>query len=413
MGKIHARKRGSYWEYSFETASVKGKRRRVCKSGFRTKNDALAAGTKAQSEYNEAGLYFTPSEISYSDYLDFWMESYCMFNLKDTTIYNYKKKIESYIKPELGMYKLKVLSPAVLQQFINNKAKQRYSRNTLDVLKGILSGSMRYAVKHEMIRYSPMTNVTLPSKRNEKLRLRSSPHVYIPQIWIKKIFGRFPEGASVHVPMMIAYKGGLRLGETFGCSWEDIDFKKNTLRVARQMQWDDDNKTWYVSLPKYDSVRVIDMDQDFMDLLRREKDRQKKSKAHYDEFYTRHYVNENKQLNTVGDGKEISLIAVRENGTFINPRCMQHTSGVIHHELGYKDFDFHSFRHTHASMLAENDVPAKYLQLRLGHQNLEITMRYYLHLTEKMQEKGLDILNRMYLDGDEDLSEFEDDFDDD
>ena len=64
-------------------------------------------------------------------------------------------------------------------------------------------------------------------------------------------------------------------------------------------------------------------------------------------------------------------------------------------------------------MLAENDVPAKYLQLRLGHQNLEITMRYYLHLTEKMQEKGLDILNRMYLGEDENWAEVEDDFDDD
>ena len=82
-----------------------------------------------------------------------------------------------------------------------------------------------------------------------------------------------------------------------------------------------------MSLPKYDSVRVIDMDQEFMDLLRREKNRQKESRANYAEFYTRYYINEDKQLNTDGDGKEISLIAVRENGTFINPRCMQHTSG--------------------------------------------------------------------------------------
>ena len=401
MGKIHARKRGSYWEYSFETASIKGQRKRVCKSGFRTKADALAAGTKAQSEYNDAGLYFTPSEISFSDYLDFWMESYCMFNLKDFTIRSYQKRIDYHIRPALGMYKLKALTPIVLQQFINNKAKQRYSRNTLDTLKGILSGSLRYAVKHEMIRYSPMTNVTLPSPRNEKLKLRTSPHVYIPPYWIKKIFERFPEGTTVHIPMMIAYKGGLRLGEAFACSWDDIDFKNNTLRVARQVQWDDPNKTWYISLPKYDSIRTIDMDQEFMDLLHREKVRQKKSEANYDEFYTRHYINEDNQLNTNGNGKEIRLIAVRENGTFINPRCMQHTSGVIHHELEYKDFDFHSFRHTHASMLAENDVPAKYLQVRLGHQNLEVTMRYYLHLTEKMQEKGLDILNRMYLGEDE------------
>ena len=166
MGMIHTRKRGKYWEYSFETASVKEQRRRVCKSGFRTKSDALAAGTKAQSEYNEAGLYFTPSEISFSDYLDFWMEGYCMFNLKDFTIRSYQKRIDYHIRPELGMYKLKALTPIVLQQFINRKATQRYSRNTLDTLKSILSGCLKYAVKQEMICYSPMANVTLPSLRN-------------------------------------------------------------------------------------------------------------------------------------------------------------------------------------------------------------------------------------------------------
>ena len=69
---------------------------------------------------------------------------------------------------------------------------------------------------------------------------------------------------------------------------------------------------------------------------------------------------------------------------------------VIHHELNYPEFDFHSLRHTHATMLAENDVPPKYLQQRMGHKNLEVTMKFYLYLTETMQEKGSDILQRMY-----------------
>jgi len=38
----------------------------------------------------------------------------------------------------------------------------------------------------------------------------------------------------------------------------------------------------------------------------------------------------------------------------------------------------------------------------MGHKNLEITMRYYLHLTEKMQEKGSDILKKMFGTGESD-----------
>lgn len=60
------------------------------------------------------------------------------------------------------------------------------------------------------------------------------------------------------------------------------------------------------------------------------------------------------------------MIAVRENGEFVIPRSMRHTSSIIHHKLNYPEFDFHSLCHIHATMLAENDVSPKYLQQRMG-----------------------------------------------
>ena len=47
-------------------------------------------------------------------------------------------------------------------------------------------------------------------------------------------------------------------------------------------------------------------------------------------------------------------------------------------------------------MLAEHEVPPKFLQDRMGHQNLEVTMKFYLHPTEKMEEKGMTLLQDMY-----------------
>jgi len=133
-----------------------------------------------------------------------------------------------------------------------------------------------------------------------------------------------------------------------------------------------------------------------MSLLKREKERQEQSKKYYAEHYTVIYINEERQLNTTGDGKPVNLVNIRENGEFIIPRTMQHTSGIIHYKMNYPDFDFHSLRHTHATLLAESDVPPKYLQKRMGHSNLEVTMKFYLHLTDKMQEKGSDILKNVF-----------------
>jgi len=47
-------------------------------------------------------------------------------------------------------------------------------------------------------------------------------------------------------------------------------------------------------------------------------------------------------------------------------------------------------------MLAENDAPPKYLQKRMGYKTLDVTMKFYLHLTQRMEEKGLNILETMY-----------------
>ena len=89
MAEINARKRGRRWEYYFEVARVKGKRKRFSKGGFTTKADALSAGTKAMNEYLNAGTVFVPKELSVSDYMDYWIEIYCRPNLKPSTIASY------------------------------------------------------------------------------------------------------------------------------------------------------------------------------------------------------------------------------------------------------------------------------------------------------------------------------------
>ena len=75
---------------------------------------------------------------------------------------------------------------------------------------------------------------------------------------------------------------------------------------------------------------------------------------------------------------------------------MQHTSSVIHHQLGFTDFDMHSLRVTHATMLIENGAPVKYVQERLGHKKLEVTMQIYTKLSPVMKEQGKNVLESIF-----------------
>lgn len=400
MGELRLRKRGNKWSYSFEGAKIDGHRKTISKGGFDTKAAAVAAGTKALNEYNTAGDVFVPTNMSVSDYLDLWIEKYCNVNLKVTTVINYKKKIELHIKPVIGHYKLAALKPLALQSLIDAMFNAGYSRNTLAVIKGILSGSLSYAVQPlGYIQHSPAIYLKLPSTRAKpKNKSRAAPHVYLTPEQMSKVFARFPEGSSSYIPLLIGYKCGLRLGEMFGLTWDCIDFVNNTITIDKQVQWREKNKEtgeagyWFVTAPKYNSVRTIEMSSDVAEVLKREKEKQSVAKVLYGNLYAKNYVDEKNgdRLSTT-HGSAIDFVTVRLNGSYIISRNMQYVSQVATQELGLK-FDYHSLRHTHATILAEKGASVKYVQHRLGHKNVQVTLQYYQHLTEVMSNSDAKFL---------------------
>lgn len=89
MSEIRIMKRGKVYQYRFEIASKNGKRKYINKSGFKTKAEAMEAGTIAYNEYINAGKPFKECKMSYSDYLDYWINNYCKTNIKYNTIQTY------------------------------------------------------------------------------------------------------------------------------------------------------------------------------------------------------------------------------------------------------------------------------------------------------------------------------------
>ncbi|WP_310940186.1 tyrosine-type recombinase/integrase [Clostridium sp. SHJSY1] len=120
---------------------------------------------------------------------------------------------------------------------------------------------------------------------------------------------------------------------------------------------------------------------------------QDKSKKFYEENYIQLKVNLKDQIN-IDEGDDINLINTRENGSYIQPRVLQHCSYIIHYKLNYKHFDYHSLRHTHATMLLNAGANIKAVQERLGHKKADITLQIYTHVTEDMRKEALEILNK-------------------
>ncbi|AYC29677.1 tyrosine-type recombinase/integrase [Paenisporosarcina cavernae] len=385
------RKRGNSWYYYFDLGYVNGKRKRLERvaKGATSKSEAERILRDKIREYENAGHVFTPTEITVEDFFAFWMREYVEMKLKPNSVENYRITIKKHVLPVLGKYKLRSLTPHVLQEFLNNKIREGYSYKTVSIIKGILTKSLRQAVyPYKFINETPMQYVELimsqerkPTK--EKLKILTEND-------LKVLFSNIKEGHAFYIPFMIGYFCGVRVGELCGLEWKHIDFREGTVTIEQQMTKeyyqtkDGKNKALFVvSSPKSKaSYREIAVSDSLLEILKKERTKQKENQLRYGEHYAK--------------DSQYDFVCKKENGESYTPNVIKWiTRRFIKEELGI-DFNYHSLRHTLATTLIENGVETKTVQSMLGHSRSSITQDTYTHLTEKMTRRAADTLDSLF-----------------
>ena len=64
-------------------------------------------------------------------------------------------------------------------------------------------------------------------------------------------------------------------------------------------------------------------------------------------------------------------------------------------EAGLEPIRIHDFRHSHASLLANEGINIQEIARRLGHSNIEITWNTYSHLYPREEERAIAVLDKI------------------
>lgn len=413
------RKRGSTWSYYFDLGKVDGKRQKKEKGGFKTKKEAEAALAKAINEYNNAGAVFEPTEITVSDYLDQWYDLYCKPNLKYNTQVGYLRIMEGHLKPKFGQYRLKAITSAVLQEYANDLKMNGLSKSHVVGILSVMGAALDYAVEPmHYLSANPMRYVKYP-----KVEKKPRERIILTLDEWQRIIDRFPPGSRYYIPLMIGFYTGLRISEAFALTWDDIDFEERTITVSKQIvkrNFGADvrkavekrgkkelKSSWYFTSTKTPaSQRTVHFGDTLYKALRAERSEQLKNELKYSEYYTIHVLK--KELDEKGNDMfriipvqkclnsalpRVRMVCIAENGEYTSTDSFKYCARIIHKEL-LLAFDYHSLRHTHATMLIESGADVKDVQTRLGHSNIQTTLQTYVHDTEAMATRSVELFEQ-------------------
>ena len=415
-------KKNPSWQYRFELAKVDGKRKYASKAGFRTKEEAEKAGTLAMAEYQRAGKHFEPSEMSVADYLDYWINNYCIVNLADNTVSAYANIIKNHLKPRIGHYMLKSIDVMTLQNMINDiYIHKGFTKKFLQSILKVCKGAFGYAAyTAKLIPYNIAEPVKLPKFEPQEAKPR-----ILSKEQMEAVLDRFRNSPYQYYAMLIGYYTGMRVGEVYGLTWDDVDLENGIIHVRQQCKSKDKDaltgrkpvkgkaiNRWYLgALKNNSSYRKIKIGDELTKALTEYKEMQERAEAEYGEFYIKHYLKEEKLLNGRTEHRIISqsdehgicpyprvkLVCVKESGEFRGTIPSKYVSKIARTEMGFEDFHFHMLRHTHATVLVSNteELQIKDISERLGHSSIKTTMDTYVSNTDEMRVKSMEVFEKV------------------
>ena len=150
----------------------------------------------------------------------FWEATYWPFvleNLKPSTQWGYNQVWSQHLKSHFGKLKFAEYRTSMGSVFLTALSK-KYSKHTVQHVKGLCSGIFSHAVNLGHIETNPWHEAKVLGKQADG---DAPPHYTLEEI--ENLISGFKDRVDYQLIMALSYFAGLRHGEILGLQWGDID----------------------------------------------------------------------------------------------------------------------------------------------------------------------------------------------
>ncbi|HTE83937.1 MAG TPA: site-specific integrase, partial [Dehalococcoidia bacterium] len=335
------------WAFVIDLALPGSKRKQRFGSGFATKAAALEAMNRLQAAVVD-GTHVERSRRTLGAYLEDWLAA--RSDIRANTARDYSVSIHNHIGPRLGDVPLQVVDRLRIRGLYRQLAGSGLGEKTVHNVHICLRKALQDAVDDGLLRRNPAERAHAKPKDRPEMRTWSADELAT----FLSFTAQDRELALYHV----AAATGMRRGELLGLRWRDVDLAG--VRLSVRQQYTRQGKSLGFGPPKSaKSIRTIDLDDETVDLLREQRERQLFERRKWGKAYR----------------TDLDLVFCRPGGIPEDPNVIgRRFSRRIRDLAGLPAIGLHGLRHTHATLLLEEGVDVKTVSERLGHDSVQTTL---------------------------------------
>ena len=309
-----------------------------------------------------------------------WMEVYKIPVIRRSSKIYYEGIYKKFISPQLGKEKLVDLTKLKVTRVLNKEKEEGYSWGTLNKTKLLLVDMLNKALEDDFVYKNVAKGIVIPIRRTGYKKVKAL------SVEEQESFFECAMGTFYYPAYVVAINTGLRPGELFALTEDDIDFSEKVIHVTKtltyQTQVDGESKEFLLSDPKTKtSVRDIPINDICMQALLKQK-------------IIHHVIRQRKNSK---DTPYPELLFTTKFGTPLNVELFNEGIRRVIEEINFSrdeldqmdKFGGHTFRHTFATRCFEAGIPPKTVQTYLGHATLKMTMDLYTSVMPVIKQQEM------------------------